>query len=121
MEPGDYRCYVCNNKLFTSHQKYLPGSGVASFWTHIPNRVTILDEEVEIEKNHNYSRFEATQVVTPAHKRCECNICKSHLGVVYIDGPAPTNLRYSINSDCLVFEHMKDFPDPNIARKKKAL
>lgn len=87
--PGVYRCVACGQTLFTSAAKFESTSGWPSFFTPVS------DEAVDRSRDtsHGLRREEAS-----------CARCGAHLGHVYADGPAPTGLRFSVNSAALRFE-----------------
>ena len=88
-EEGVYRCVACEQPLFTSKTKFKSGSGWPSFWDVIEEgKVDLVNDS-----SHGMSRVEVT-----------CSQCGAHLGHVFNDGPAPTGLRYCINSLSLDFE-----------------
>ena len=82
-EPGTYVCAACGNALFNSDTKYESGSGWPSFYQPIAADAVA----TETDRTHGMVRTEAL-----------CARCGSHLGHVFEDGPAPTGLRFCMNS-----------------------
>ncbi|WP_290524940.1 peptide-methionine (R)-S-oxide reductase MsrB [Alcanivorax sp.] len=88
-EDGVYHCKLCDLPLFSSSSKFESGTGWPSFYEPFDN-----DHIRELrDTSHGMVRVEI-----------RCARCDGHLGHVFPDGPAPTGLRYCLNSASMNFK-----------------
>ncbi len=85
-DAGMYSCICCDTPLFDSTIKFESHSGWPSFTQPIK------ESAIKYEKDAGFGMVRVEVM---------CNTCDGHLGHVFPDGPAPSGLRYCVNSESI--------------------
>lgn len=85
-DAGKYSCICCNTPLFDSTIKFESGTGWPSFTQPI---------------QENAIKYHKDESMGMVRVEVMCNSCDGHLGHVFPDGPAPSGLRFCVNSESI--------------------
>ena len=85
---GVFACAGCENRLFSSDNKFDSGTGWPSFWQPIDSGAVGFSTDFKL----GYPRREV-----------HCADCGGHLGHLFDDGPRPTGKRYCMNGVAMKF------------------